>query len=40
MKKYLTPSIEVELLNEVDIVTASFQNFVVTWLDDIGIGMD
>ncbi len=37
MKKYLTPSIEVELLNEVDIVTASFQNFVVDWLDDNGI---
>ena len=34
MKKYLTPSIQVELINEVDIVTASFQNFFVDWLDD------
>ena len=37
MKKYLTPSIEVEVINQVDIVTASFQNFVVDWLDDFGI---
>ena len=37
MKKYLTPSIQVELINEVDIVTASFQNFFVDWLDDDGV---
>ena len=37
MKKYLTPSIEVEIINQVDIVTASFQNFVVDWLDGIGM---
>lgn len=37
MKKYLTPSIEVEQLNQVDIVTTSRINFVVDWLDDIGI---
>ncbi len=38
MRKYLTPSIEVEQINQVDIVTASFQNFVVDWLGDIGLG--
>ena len=33
-KTYLTPSIMVVEYNHVDIVTASFQNFFVDWLDD------
>lgn len=39
-KKYVTPSIEIEIINEVDIVTASFQNFMVSWLDgfDLDLG--
>ncbi len=37
MKKYLTPSIEVELISSVDIVTASVKNFVVDWLGEISL---
>ncbi len=35
MKKYVTPSIEVEIINQVDIVTSSTENFLVDWLGDI-----
>ena len=39
MKKYSTPSIEVEIINQVDIVTVSYQNFIVDWLDLGDLGM-
>ena len=38
-RKYIAPSIEVEVLNQVDIVTASVLNFNIDWIDKDGLGL-